>query len=85
MLRYAPFLLMASLALSACSPFEPTGGFEYKECRHALEKLPHYDLIPGGDRLKIIHQCMAEKGLSPAAKCVAAQAQGKPHCDYETR
>ena len=79
----AAVLLMTSLALSACNPFEPAGGFEYKDCRHALETRADHDLIAGLDRLVIIDQCMAGKGLRPSPKCVAAGAQGKPHCEYE--
>lgn len=77
------FLLLSALVLSGCDPFAPTVGFDYKECRHKLETRADHDQIPGGDRLVIIDRCMAEKGFRPSPKCVAAGAQGKPHCDYE--
>lgn len=76
-------LSFSVLLLSGCDPFAPTGGFEYKECRHKLETRADHDQIAGGNRLAIIDRCMAEKGFRPSAKCVAAGAQGKPHCDYE--
>jgi hypothetical protein len=71
------------ILLTACNPFAPTAGFDYKECRHKLEQLPQYEQIRGLDRLRFIDQCMVAKGLRPSARCVGAQAQGKPHCEYE--
>ncbi|MEJ7929811.1 hypothetical protein WG922_07495 [Ramlibacter sp. AN1015] len=59
------------------------GGYEYKECQLNLEKLPRSSELGGGDRLVFIDRCMAEKGLRPSERCVAAGAQGKRHCEYE--
>lgn len=78
--RLAGFSLC--VALAGCDPFAPIAGYAYKECRHALQKLPHYTELTGGARLQFIHRCMLAKGLSPSKKCQDAQAQGRPHCAY---
>ncbi len=71
--------------LAGCNPFQPQAGFDYKECETNLKKLPRYSELSGGERLGFIDACMAEKNLRPSQKCVAAGAQGKPHCEYEAR
>ena len=81
--RTAAALFIASTVLAGCNPFEPTGGYEYKDCHYTLKKQSDYTAMSGAARLAFIDRCMADKGLQPADKCVAAQAQGKPHCEYE--
>jgi hypothetical protein len=75
--------LLAACGLAACDPFAPVAGSDFKECRYDLERLPNYRQLSGGERLQVIHQCMERKGLRATEKCVAAGAQGKPHCEYE--
>lgn len=82
MIRTVP-ALFASILLAACNPAERTEGWEYKDCRFTLTKRPDYSDMGGDARLKVIDQCMREKGLRPSSKCTAAGAQGKPHCEYE--
>lgn len=83
---HAPVVSLAlGLLLAACNPFQPEAGFDYKECETTLKKLPRYTELSGGDRLAFIDTCMAEKNLRPTEKCVAAGAQGKPHCEYQAR
>ncbi|TFZ04847.1 hypothetical protein [Ramlibacter rhizophilus] len=77
--------LGAAVSLSACDPFEPASGFDYKECRFSLEKLPHYPTISGGERLKFIDACLRDKGWTPAASCKEASAEGRIHCAYERK
>lgn len=71
---------LISVLLAGC---EPSGGWEYKECRLSVSELPAASDMGGDERLKYIDQCMAKKGLRPTATCTAAGAQGKPHCEYE--
>lgn len=71
------------MLLAGCNPAEPTAGWDYKDCRLMLTKMPEYMDMGGSRRLTTIDQCMAEKGLRPSSKCNAAAAQGKPHCEYE--
>ncbi|MEJ7930622.1 hypothetical protein WG922_11615 [Ramlibacter sp. AN1015] len=70
------------LFLAGCNPISPLGGYEYKACQLELDKLPRRSELAGGDRLVFINRCMAEKGLRPSGKCLAAGAQGKRHCEY---
>lgn len=82
MIRLLAFLV-ASMLLAGCNPAEPTAGWEYKDCRFTLTKLPDYDAMGGDARLKFIDQCMQDKGMRASSKCTSAGAQGKPHCEYE--
>ena len=83
MSRSSLLFVIASVLLTGCNPFEPVGGYEYKDCQYTLRKEAGYKDMSGSARLAFLERCRAGRGLQPAPKCVEAQAQGKPHCEYE--